>query len=171
MDMHDHDQNHGHHDHQGDTMDHDQNHDQGEHAEGYEAIEFAEQKTTDSELAELWLAAAQEAPTVEDLQLSSLELEEAERNLAEQRRAHQLAILQRVRVFGRGEVADALEISRKALAGWEAELQPEGDDLSGFYEELKKNREREARRAQRAAEKAAQQAASMERLLERIRNR
>lgn len=146
-----------------------------EGANGYEGLAFADDQATpevDADaLQELWLAAAQEAPTVEDLELSKLDLEEAEQKLEAQRKDHQLAVLERVRVFGRGEVADALEISRKALATWEAELQPEGDDLSGFYEELKKNREREARRAQRAAEKAAQQAASMERLLDRIRNR
>ena len=122
-------------------------------------------------LQALWLAAAQEAPTVEDLELAELELQEAEKALTEKRETYQLGVLERARVFGRGQVSEELTVSRKALATWEAELAPEGDDLSSYYEELKKNQEREERRAQKAAERAAQEAANLQRLLDRISNR
>lgn len=120
---------------------------------------------------DLWVAAAQAAPSVEDLEFSKMELEEAEQKLEEQRRDHQLAVISRVYVYGRAAVSKQLDLSRKALAVWEATLSPEGEDLSGYYEELRRNQEREARRAERAAQKAAEEAASLQRILDKINNR
>lgn len=145
---------------------------EGDHSpEEERSSEASSHSVSDDELQALWLEAAQDAPTTDDLELAKMEIQEAEELLQAQTREYKLGLLKRARVFGRGTVADEMEISRKALATWEVELQPEGDDLSHYYEQLKKNQEREARRAQRAAERAAQETAAIERLLERVRNR
>lgn len=118
-----------------------------------------------------WQAAAEAAPTNEDMRDLAEAITAAEELVEEAHRNYRVAAVRKATIWGWSAIAKDLGVSPKMLHTWHQRYCPELEDLSSIPQREKARTEAAERKIQARAEKAAREAAEMERLAAKLKDK